>query len=42
MLNRAVPLRGLGEPSEVMLKAMFGGGNALVDERDLRAVRMAR
>lgn len=26
MSNRVGTLRGVGEPSEVMLKAMFGGG----------------
>lgn len=40
MLNREGPLRGVGEPSEVILKAMLGGGKVLVDERDRRDVRM--
>jgi hypothetical protein len=40
MLDRVDPLRGVGEPSEVMLKAMVDGGNVLVDERDPRDVRM--
>lgn len=39
MLNRAGPLRGVGEPSEVILKAMVDGGKVLVDERDPRDVR---
>lgn len=36
MLNRLWPLRGVGEPSEVMLKAMFSGSEVQVDERDPR------
>lgn len=39
MLNRGAPLRGVGEPSEVMLKAMTVDGEVLVDERDPRDVR---
>jgi hypothetical protein len=34
MLSLEAPLRGVGEPSEVMLKAMVAGGEVQVDSRD--------
>ena len=34
MLGREAPLRGVGEPSEVMLKAMVSGSEVQVDQRD--------